>query len=61
MNSEGSPSDTVAGSYVWAPGTEIAAPLGAELLPRGNGHAGNGQDRGARPRSRGGKALEARA
>src|SRR5215216_3087663 len=26
MNSEGSPSDTVAASYVWMPGTELAAP-----------------------------------
>jgi rubrerythrin len=26
MNSEGSPSDTVAASYVWTPGTELAAP-----------------------------------
>jgi rubrerythrin len=26
MNSEGSPSDTVAGSYIWTPGTELAAP-----------------------------------
>jgi hypothetical protein len=56
MNSEGSPSDTVAASYVWAPGTEIAAPLSDELLARGNG-----QDRDARPRSRRAKAQEARA
>jgi hypothetical protein len=26
MNSEGSPSDTVAASYVWTPGTELSAP-----------------------------------
>ena len=26
MNSEGSPSDTVAASYIWTPGTELAAP-----------------------------------
>ena len=26
MNSEGSPSDTVAASYIWTPGTALAAP-----------------------------------
>jgi rubrerythrin len=26
MNSDGSPSDTVAASYIWTPGTELAAP-----------------------------------
>jgi hypothetical protein len=26
MNSDGSPSDTVAASYVWMPGTELASP-----------------------------------
>jgi rubrerythrin len=26
MNSQGSPSDTVAASYIWTPGTELAAP-----------------------------------
>jgi hypothetical protein len=26
MNSEGSPSDTVAAGYIWTPGTELAAP-----------------------------------
>jgi hypothetical protein len=25
MNAEGSPSDTVAASYIWTPGTELAA------------------------------------
>ena len=29
MNSEGSPSDTVAASYIWTPGTELAAPAGS--------------------------------
>jgi rubrerythrin len=29
MNSEGSPSDTVAASYIWMPGTELAAPAGS--------------------------------
>jgi hypothetical protein len=27
MNSEGSPSDTVAAGYIWTPGTELAAPV----------------------------------
>jgi hypothetical protein len=26
MNADGSPSDTVAGSYIWTPGTELATP-----------------------------------
>jgi hypothetical protein len=29
MNSEGSPSDTVAAGYIWTPGTELAAPAGS--------------------------------
>jgi hypothetical protein len=29
MNSEGSPSDTVAAGYIWMPGTELAAPAGS--------------------------------
>jgi hypothetical protein len=29
MNSEGSPSETVAASYIWTPGTELAAPAQA--------------------------------
>jgi hypothetical protein len=29
MNSDGSPSDTVAAGYVWTPGTELAAPAGS--------------------------------
>jgi hypothetical protein len=29
MNSEGSPSETVAASYIWTPGTELAAPAGS--------------------------------
>lgn len=32
MNSEISPSETVAAGYVWAPGTEIAPPTSASLL-----------------------------
>ena len=29
MNSEGSPSDTVAAGYIWTPGTELAIPAGS--------------------------------
>jgi hypothetical protein len=29
MNSDGSPSDTVAAGYIWTPGTELAAPAGS--------------------------------
>jgi hypothetical protein len=29
MNSEGSPSDTVAAGYIWTPGTELATPAGS--------------------------------
>jgi hypothetical protein len=37
MNSEGSPSETVAAGYIWTPGTELAAPA------RGNGRRAKGR------------------
>jgi rubrerythrin len=45
MNSEGSPSETVAAGWIWTPGGELAAP--AENAPRTNGH-GNGHTRRGR-------------
>jgi hypothetical protein len=30
MNADGSPSDTVSASYIWMPGTELAAPAHVE-------------------------------
>ena len=30
MNSDGSPSDTISASYIWMPGTELAAPARIE-------------------------------
>jgi rubrerythrin len=45
MNAPGSPTDTVAGGYIWMPGTELAG-------AGGNGHEAAGGRAQARPRGR---------
>src|SRR5690349_7895306 len=37
LNSEGSPSQTVAAGYIWTPGTELARPNGEATAPPPNG------------------------